>query len=102
MRFLVDRIWPRGIRKDTLHVEDWPKELAPSTELRKWFGHDPKRWTEFKNRYFRELNDQREAVDALLARIKTQSFVTFLFGAKNTEYNNAVALREYLYSVLNA
>lgn len=94
-RILVDRIWPRGLRKKDAGIDEWFKEVAPSTGLRKWFGHDPSRWEEFKKRYFRELDNQREQVEELARKSKTRT-VTLLFGAKDTERNNAVVLKEYL------
>ena len=94
-RVLVDRVWPRGISKADASIEEWRKDIAPSTALRKWFGHDPARWPEFKRRYFKELDAQSEPLAELrkLARRKT---VTLVFGAKDTEHNQAVALKEYL------
>lgn len=94
-RVLVDRVWPRGVRKEDLELDAWWKELAPSTALRKWFGHDPERWEGFKRRYFRELEQGGEAVDALVERAR-RGRVTLLFGARDEEHNQAVALREYL------
>jgi uncharacterized protein YeaO (DUF488 family) len=94
-RVLVDRIWPRGVSKAEAKIDQWRKEIAPSTALRKWFGHDPARWVEFKRRYFAELDAQSEALDELrkLAHGKT---VTLVFGAKDTEHSQAAALKEYL------
>lgn len=94
-RVLVDRLWPRGVSKAEAKIDHWLKEIAPSTALRKWFGHDPARWVEFKRRYFAELDAQDEALDVLrkLARGKT---VTLVFGAKDTEHSQATALKEYL------
>jgi uncharacterized protein YeaO (DUF488 family) len=94
-RVLVDRLWPRGISKDELQIDDWLKEVAPSTRLRKWFGHDPAKWGAFKDRYFRELDEQSEAVERLLARGR-EGTVTLVFGAKDVHHNDAVALKEYL------
>jgi uncharacterized protein YeaO (DUF488 family) len=92
-RVLVDRLWPRGLSKEEARVDIWLKDIAPSGELRKWFGHDPQRWPEFKRRYFRELDRKAELAERIPRRGKT---VTLLFGAKDEEHNNAVALREYL------
>jgi uncharacterized protein YeaO (DUF488 family) len=94
-RVLVDRVWPRGVSKAEARIDHWAKELAPSTGLRKWFGHEPARWDEFKRRYFAELESQGEALRELrkLARGKT---VTLVYGAKDMEHNQAVALKEYL------
>jgi uncharacterized protein YeaO (DUF488 family) len=94
-RVLIDRVWPRGVTKDALKLDEWLKDLAPSTELRKWFGHDPEKWTEFKTRYFRELDAHAEHVKSLKHRA-AQGTVTLVFGARDTQHNNAVALREYL------
>jgi uncharacterized protein YeaO (DUF488 family) len=94
-RMLVDRIWPRGLKKKDACVDEWFKEIAPSTALRKWFGHDPSRWGEFKKRYFKELDDQLRRVEELVQESKKRT-VTLLFGAKDTEHNNAVALKDYL------
>lgn len=93
-RVLVDRVWPRGVAKDELCLDDWLKEVAPSAELRKWFGHDPAKWDAFKDRYFREL-DQSEAIGRLRLKCR-EGPVTLVYGAKDTRYNNAVALKDYL------
>jgi len=95
MRVLVDRVWPRGISKDAAALDAWEKDLAPSTELRKWFGHKPARFGEFRQRYRQELHARSEALEALLARAKGKK-LSLLFGAKDTEHNNAVVLREVL------
>ena len=94
-RVLVDRIWPRGVAKDDLRVDAWLKDLAPSAGLRKWFRHDPAKWDEFKKRYARELEQRSDALEQLVARARAGR-VTLVFGAKDTEHNNAVALKEYL------
>jgi uncharacterized protein YeaO (DUF488 family) len=94
-RILVDRVWPRGIAKDDLQIDAWLKDLAPSTELRKWFGHDPAKWDEFRKRYARELEQRSDALEALVEKAGTDH-VTLVFSAKDTEHNNAVALREHL------
>jgi uncharacterized protein YeaO (DUF488 family) len=94
-RVLVDRLWPRGISKGKLRLDDWLKEVAPSAGLRKWFGHDPTKWGAFKDRYFRELDEQSDAVERLLARGRAGT-VTLVFGAKDVHHNDAVALKEYL------
>jgi uncharacterized protein YeaO (DUF488 family) len=98
LRVLVDRLWPRGLTKKEAQVDDWLKEIAPSTRLRKQFGRDPARWKEFKKRYAKELNDQRTQVEKL-AREARKRTVTLLFGAKDIEHNNAVALKEFLENV---
>ena len=94
-RVLVDRIWPRGLRKEDAKIDLWLKGIAPSTELRKWFGHDPKKWPGFKLRYYCELNKNSEAVQEIMDLV-SGSRVTLLFGAKDPDFNNAVALKEYL------
>lgn len=94
-RILVDRIWPRGIAKDGLHIDGWLKDLAPSTRLRRWFGHDPTKWEEFKKRYARELEQRSEALEELVEKARA-GHVTLVFGAKDTGHNNAVALKEHL------
>ena len=94
-RVLVDRIWPRGVTKEDLGVDAWLKDLAPSTDLRKWFGHDPKKWDVFKERYGRELEQQADALEQLLAQARAGQ-ITLVFGARDTEHNNAVALKEHL------
>lgn len=93
-RILVDRIWPRGVSKETARIDKWLKEVAPSTNLRKWFGHDPEKWTEFKKRYYVELKDN-QAVDDILQTARERP-VTLVYAAKDQEHNNAVALKEYL------
>ena len=94
-RVLVDRIWPRGITKDDLKVDAWLKEVAPSTDLRKWFGHDPKKWDEFKRRYGRELEPHAAALKQLVERARAGR-VTLVFGAKDSEHNQAVVIKEHL------
>jgi len=96
-RFLVDRVWPRGVRKTSLHIEAWLKDVAPSDALRHWFGHDPKKWDEFRRRYFRELEANPDAVKPLLDAMR-QGAITLVYGAHDTEHNNAVALKSYLES----
>jgi uncharacterized protein YeaO (DUF488 family) len=94
-RFLVERLWPRGLRKAALPLDGWLKDVAPSAELRRWFGHDPARWPEFRRRYAAELDADPEAWRPLLAADR-QGTVTLLFSARDTEHNNAVALKDYL------
>jgi uncharacterized protein YeaO (DUF488 family) len=94
-RVLIDRVWPRGLTKKEAQVDDWLKEIAPSTRLRKWFGHGPARWKEFKKRYTKELDDRREQVEKLVREARKRT-VTLLFGANDIEHNNAVALKEYI------
>jgi uncharacterized protein YeaO (DUF488 family) len=94
-RVLIDRLWPRGVKKADAAIDDWMKELAPSTALRKWFGHDPARWHEFRRRYLRELQQHSEQLDRLrdLAR---QGPVTLVFSARDEAHNDAVVLRDFL------
>jgi uncharacterized protein YeaO (DUF488 family) len=94
-RVLVDRIWPRGVSKDELGLDDWFKDLAPSARLRTWFGHDPAKWEVFKDRYFRELDERPEAVERLVEK-RREGTLTLIFGAKDIQHNNAVALKEYV------
>lgn len=94
-RFLVDRLWPRGLKKEALRLDGWLKDVAPSDSLRRWFGHDPKKWAEFQRRYFAELKKKRESWEPILEAAR-QGNVTLLFGAHDPEHNNAVALRDYL------
>jgi uncharacterized protein YeaO (DUF488 family) len=93
-RILVDRLWPRGIKKDALAVDLWLKEIAPSSKLRQWFGHRPERWEEFRRRYFHELENAK-AVAKLLEHARNKA-ILLIYGARDNEHNNAVALREYL------
>jgi uncharacterized protein YeaO (DUF488 family) len=94
-RFLVDRIWPRGIKKDALKIDAWNKDVAPSPELRRWFGHDPARWVEFQGRYEKELDGNQEAWQPLLLAAR-QGDITLIYSARDVEHNNAVALKAYL------
>jgi uncharacterized protein YeaO (DUF488 family) len=94
-RILVDRLWPRGLRKAEARIELWLKEIAPSTALRKWFSHDPARWEEFQKRYFAEL-DGRAAVVEELRKQTERGLVTLVYGAKDETHNHAAALKNYL------
>jgi uncharacterized protein YeaO (DUF488 family) len=94
-RVLIDRIWPRGVTRARLAIDAWEKDLAPSTELRRWFGHDPARWQEFRARYRAELAGRPEPVQALVRRLG-RGPVTLVFGAKDAAHSNAAALRELL------
>jgi uncharacterized protein YeaO (DUF488 family) len=98
-RILVDRLWPRGIAKKALRLDSWYKGVAPSSELRKWFNHDPARWDEFRRRYFAEL-DSNPTTWSSLAELVRSGNVTLLYSAKNEGHNNAEALRDYLESKL--
>ena len=99
--FLVERLWPRGIRKEALPIDAWLRDVAPSTELRRWFNHDPAKWAQFRRRYFAELDAAPQAWEHLAAAAR-QGDVTLLYSARDTEHNNAVALREYLEAHLHA
>jgi uncharacterized protein YeaO (DUF488 family) len=94
-RILVDRLWPRGLTKERAKIDLWLKEIAPSTELRKWFGHDPKKWTEFRRRYRTELKSHPEELE-LIKRKAREGTVTLLYGARDQEHNEAVVLQEIL------
>lgn len=94
-RVLVDRLWPRGVRKESAHIHTWEKEVAPSQELRKWFSHDPAKWESFKKKYLAELKGS-DAVDRLVGELRPHTTVTLLYGAHDELHNNAVVLREYL------
>lgn len=94
-RVLVDRLWPRGVSKDKAELTLWLKDIAPSDELRKWFGHDPERWSEFQKRYRKELADKDEPLREL-SSLLDNGHVTLLYGAHDEEHNNAVALAAYL------
>jgi len=94
-RILVDRLWPRGIKKEDARIDHWLKDIAPSDELRKWFSHDPAKWEEFKKRYRKELEDRQEIIRDLRTEARRKT-VTLLFAAKDTERNNAVALKEII------
>ncbi len=94
-RFLVERLWPRGLKKDALHFQAWQKDAAPSTELRKWFSHDPAKWVEFRRRYFVELDRASEGWQLIRDAVR-KGTVTLLYSSHDAEHNNAVALKEYL------
>jgi uncharacterized protein YeaO (DUF488 family) len=97
-RVLVDRVWPRGVGKEDLHVKIWAKDIAPSTSLRKWFGHDPSRWPEFKTRYTKELQDPevRDQLHEILRLAGKSQTITLVFGARDREHNQAVVLEHAL------
>ena len=94
-RILIDRLWPRGVKKDDARIDAWMKDVAPSDGLRKWFGHDPEKWGEFKARFFTELNNKKDLVDQL-AGMARKGRVTLVYGSKEERFNNAAALKEYL------
>ena len=95
-RVLVDRVWPRGVSKAELHYNEWAKDIAPSTKLRQWFGHDPERWPEFRERYKKELanDDARGAIREIIKAAKNAKTITLIYGAKDTEHNQAIVLRD--------
>lgn len=94
-RILVDRVWPRGMTKEKAHVDLWLKDAGPSTALRKWFAHDPKKWDEFKKRYLKELKDKKEITGQIKENAKNGT-VTLVYSAKDEEHNQAVVLKEFL------
>jgi uncharacterized protein YeaO (DUF488 family) len=94
-RVLVDRLWPRGMKKEDAELDLWMKEIAPSHDLRKWYGHDTDKWEDFKKRYFKELGNHHKEVKKLLEKADVGK-VTLLYAAKDEEHNNAVVLKEFL------
>jgi uncharacterized protein YeaO (DUF488 family) len=96
-RFRIERLWPRGIKKTNLKIDGWIKEVGPNTELRKWFSHDPAKWDQFRERYFRELDRNPPTWEPLLEASHAGA-VTLIYSSHDTEHNNAVALLEYLQS----
>lgn len=103
LRILVDRVWPRGKKKEEVRLDDWWKELAPSTELRKWFNHDPDRWEVFRESYEEELNTNRKALESALQSLLKDhpKTLTLLYSAHDTEHNQAIVLRDFLQKLLN-
>lgn len=99
-RLLIERLWPRGIRKADLRMDGWHKEAGPSSELRKWFSHDPAKWPEFERRYFAELDRRPDAWEPILDAAESGK-VTLLYSSHDTEHNNAVALKRFLDAKLN-
>ena len=100
-RILVDRVWPRGVGKEELRLDGWYRELAPSTPLRKWFGHDPERWAGFQKRYLAELRraELRDPLDEL-AKLGKRGKLTLVYGARDEEHNQAIVLRDYLKQII--
>lgn len=94
-RLLIDRIWPRGVSKEDADLDDWKKELAPSTDLRKWFDHDPEKFDDFKKKYKKELEDKTDTLKAVKKIAKSKK-LTLLYGAKDEKHNQAVVLKEIL------
>jgi uncharacterized protein YeaO (DUF488 family) len=100
IRFLVERLWPRGVKKTALHLDAWLKDVAPSTELRQWFSHDPSRWIEFQRRYFAELNANPKTVEPIL-EANRRGRVTLVYSSRDKEHNNAVALKAFLTATIS-
>ena len=98
-RFLVERLWPRGVKKEGLKLDGWVKEVAPTTELRKWFAHDPAKWDDFRRRYSEELKRNPEAWQPLVSAAR-KGTVTLLFSSHDEQHNNAVVLKEFLEKLL--
>ncbi len=94
-RILIDRLWPRGLKKEEARIDEWMKDIAPSSDLRKWFGHDPAKWPEFKKRFYAELELKKDVVGELIAMTR-KGTATLLYGSKEERFNNAVALKEYI------
>lgn len=99
-RYLVDRLWPRGVKKEVLHLEGWLKDVAPSDALRRWFNHDPEKWQSFQQRYRKELDAKPERWQPLLVAAR-QGDITLVYGARDREHNNAVVLQAYLQEQLS-
>ena len=95
VRILVERLWPRGIKKEELQMDFWLKEIAPSTDLRKWFSHDPAKWKQFQTKYFAELNENRDVVEQIV-HAHHKGTITLLYSSKDTEHNSALCLKHYL------
>ena len=95
VRFLVERLWPRGVRKTDIHMDGWLKDAGPTAQLRKWFSHDPEKWTTFQRKYFSELENRPEAWEPIL-KAAAHTSVTLLYSSHDTEHNNAAALKRFL------
>ena len=100
IRILVERLWPRGFTKERAAINLWLKDIAPSSELRKWFGHDPARWEEFRNRYWAELTEKKELIASLKQKSK-QGTVTLIYSSSDEKHNSAVALKMFLETTVN-
>ena len=100
-RILVDRLWPRGMSKEKARIDLWPRDLAPSKELRSWYGHDPEKWREFRARYFAELDSKPGLVHELIESTRGKT-VTFVYSSKERRLNNAYALKEYIENLKRA
>ncbi|WP_370575249.1 DUF488 domain-containing protein [Methanomethylovorans sp.] len=101
IRILVDRLWPRGLSKEKAKLDIWLKEVAPSDNLRKWFSHDPDKWNGFKERYFKELNQKKVYVDQIIDMAENND-VTLLYATNDEKFNNAVALKEHIESIIGS
>lgn len=99
-RILVDRLWPRGVKKETLKLTCWLKEIGPSTALRQWFAHDPEKWVEFQRRYVEELQVKKKALQPILKALQTGT-VTLVYGAKDPVHNNAVCLKKFIEDLMS-
>ena len=100
-RVLVDRLWPRGMKKEAADIDEWAKDLAPSTDLRKWFGHEPRLWSDFERRYTDELKNN-DAVKSFAKAHADEATITLLYAAKDEEHNHAIVLKKYLASKFKA
>lgn len=96
VRILVDKLWPRGIKKEDAAIDGWWKEIAPSEDLRKWFGHKQKNWPAFRERYWLELKEKHQELESLLKDLSGKHPITLLYAAKATKHNNAIVLKSYL------
>ncbi|HLZ89779.1 MAG TPA: DUF488 family protein [Puia sp.] len=95
IRILVDRLWPRGIKKEEAHIEEWAKDIAPSAELREWYGHDPDRWPEFQKKYKAELK-HNESLDAFIEKYQHEKHLTLIYATKDEQHTHALVLKDYL------
>jgi uncharacterized protein YeaO (DUF488 family) len=95
VRILVDRLWPRGIKKENARLEEWAKDIAPSTELREWYSHDPDRWAEFQKKYKGELK-HNEALEAFIEKYQQEKLLTLLYGTKDEAHSHAIVLKDFL------
>ena len=95
VRVLVDRLWPRGLTKEQAHIDKWMKDIAPSSQLRQWYDHDPAKWTEFKKRYFKELEARKPTIKSLCEET-LENTLTLVYSSRQKDYNNATALKEFM------
>lgn len=96
VRILIDRLWPRGLKKEDANIDIWEKDIAPSITLRKWYSHDEKKWEEFKSKYIEELKKNKEIVDKMLEIISQYDRIILLYGSKSEKFNNAIVLKQFL------